>query len=270
MLSGGDGNDVMRGDPGDDLLTGGRGIDALLGGDGDDTLNGGNDNDVLITGDGADVANGEDGRDVIIGFDDSTAAGVPLGSTDSAADTLNGGNANDTITGNDGDTITGGAGDDLIRVLGLDQPAQDAVVVTDFNPADDMLVLVNATGEDASILDGENILIRAAANGTDTEVVYRGDLLAVLQNTDAAALAADRSWFGNMIALPGVSTPPVPAEPVAEPVAEAEEDTGTETGGATEPETETEAETVTDLETLPPVDGRPAAAPETETEAEAA
>jgi Ca2+-binding RTX toxin-like protein len=154
--------------------------------------------------------------DRIFGYDEPAATGAAAGADDAAADTLLGGNGNDTITGNDGDTITGGSGNDVIRALGLDQTGQDAVIVTDFNPAQDTLILADRDGEDAVINDGENVVIRASTDGQDTEVVYRGRVIALLQDTDAAALSADRSWFGNIIALPaapevaGVASPPVP------------------------------------------------------------
>ncbi len=57
-VSGGDGNDDLRGHSGRDLLTGHAGADRLDGHRHDDTLSGG---------DGPDVLNGEAGRDVLVG-----------------------------------------------------------------------------------------------------------------------------------------------------------------------------------------------------------
>ena len=87
---GGQGNDVLHGDQGDDLIKGGQGADKLAGGSGDDTLKGGQGNDVLhgqsgddvlVGGQGADVLKGGDGDDVLIGDSspEQKETGVPIG-----------------------------------------------------------------------------------------------------------------------------------------------------------------------------------------------
>jgi Ca2+-binding RTX toxin-like protein len=50
VISGGDGPDILVGDAGSDTLSGGRGRDILIGGTGRDQLHGGADDDILITG----------------------------------------------------------------------------------------------------------------------------------------------------------------------------------------------------------------------------
>src|SRR5262249_8766485 len=63
VLSGGDGDDLIKGGVGVDVLLGGDGIDTLLGGAGNDTLNGGGGNDVFDGGNGDDTILAGDGDD---------------------------------------------------------------------------------------------------------------------------------------------------------------------------------------------------------------
>ena len=76
QLLGGDGNDSIRGDAGSDTISGGRGNDQLRGDDGDDLIRGddgddllfgGTGNDILLGGGGKDSINGNEGRDLLIG-----------------------------------------------------------------------------------------------------------------------------------------------------------------------------------------------------------
>jgi Ca2+-binding RTX toxin-like protein len=69
-FEGGEGNDVVFGERGNDILRGGSGDDQLFGGIGDDLLQGGSGNDRLVGGFGADSINGEEGDDYVRG--DST------------------------------------------------------------------------------------------------------------------------------------------------------------------------------------------------------
>lgn len=69
-FEGGEGNDVVFGERGNDILRGGPGDDQLFGGIGDDLLQGGPGNDRLAGGFGADSINGEEGDDYVRG--DST------------------------------------------------------------------------------------------------------------------------------------------------------------------------------------------------------
>ncbi|HWC49338.1 MAG TPA: calcium-binding protein [Solirubrobacterales bacterium] len=69
-FEGGEGDDVVFGERGNDILRGGPGNDQLFGGIGDDLLEGGPGNDRLIGGFGADSINGEEGDDYVRG--DST------------------------------------------------------------------------------------------------------------------------------------------------------------------------------------------------------
>ena len=76
LVSGGDGNDRIRGSLGNDTINGDSGNDIIFGYDGDDRLNGGigndsvhggNDNDTLWGESGDDRLNGGDGNDVLFG-----------------------------------------------------------------------------------------------------------------------------------------------------------------------------------------------------------
>ncbi|MCZ2817950.1 ExeM/NucH family extracellular endonuclease [Modestobacter sp. VKM Ac-2984] len=67
VLRGGNGVDVIMGLGGDDVLTGGNGADVICGGDGDDVLRGGNGDDVLLGGAGDDELRGDNGGDTLIG-----------------------------------------------------------------------------------------------------------------------------------------------------------------------------------------------------------
>jgi Ca2+-binding RTX toxin-like protein len=69
-FEGGEGDDIVFGERGNDILRGGPGNDQLFGGIGDDLLEGGPGNDRLIGGFGADSINGEEGDDYVRG--DST------------------------------------------------------------------------------------------------------------------------------------------------------------------------------------------------------
>jgi len=69
-FEGGEGDDVVFGERGNDILRGGPGNDQLFGGIGDDLLEGGPGNDRLVGGFGADSINGEEGDDYVRG--DST------------------------------------------------------------------------------------------------------------------------------------------------------------------------------------------------------
>jgi len=101
-------------------ISGNASNNTLSGLDGNDTLSGSGGNDTLLGGNGNDALNGGSGND-----------------------TLNGGAGNDTLAGNTGlDFLTGGSGQD--RFVFSDRGAANADTITDFNHADDTIVLSNA------------------------------------------------------------------------------------------------------------------------------
>ena len=120
------------------------------------------------------------------------------GDTDTMADVVLGGDGSDTISANDGDTVTGGDGADVINAIGYDQVGKAPVIVTDFNLAEDGLYLQETQGSPAQFAPGDGMFeIRAAANGTDSELVVNGNVVVIVQNTSAADLSADTSWLLN-------------------------------------------------------------------------
>jgi Ca2+-binding RTX toxin-like protein len=75
-IDGGEGDDVITGSDGPDVLIGGGGEDQIMGRDGDDVLDGGNgadvvfggdDDDILLGGEGDDVLDAGNGDDVLLG-----------------------------------------------------------------------------------------------------------------------------------------------------------------------------------------------------------
>ena len=143
---GGDGNDVILASGGNDRLYGGEGNDVLLGGIGYNIIDGGEGNDVLDA--------GMHGGNLKAGAGDDTLYG------NRHADYFDGGAGDDMITaraGNDvviistgEDTVTLGPGHDI---LVLDSTALTGVntTITDFRPADDMLIITGATGSQNSL-----------------------------------------------------------------------------------------------------------------------
>ncbi|MFD1612620.1 calcium-binding protein [Sphingomonas tabacisoli] len=88
-LQGGEGNDRLAGDAGNNLLSGGGGNDLLIGREGADSLLGGDGNDILLGGDGADQLSGGLGNDLLV----ETASNVTVNGVSS---TMSGGGDNDT------------------------------------------------------------------------------------------------------------------------------------------------------------------------------
>jgi len=128
VVSGEDGDDVLKGGDGDEEFDGGRDKDLLMGGGGDDTLTGGNGADTLMGGKGDDV--------------------------------LDGGAKSDVLSGGKGDdTLTGGAQADTFlfaRAAGND-------VITDFEDGSDIIDLTafnlknfNALNSSGALSNEEN------------------------------------------------------------------------------------------------------------------
>ncbi|MDX2245081.1 MAG: choice-of-anchor I family protein [Leptolyngbyaceae cyanobacterium bins.302] len=139
-LDGGNGQDTLNGNGGNDTIRGGNGNDVLYGDRGNDTLTGGNGDDRLGGGSGADL--------------------------------LTGGNGNDTLVGGLGrDTLTGGNGSDRVVYKAFNEGSD---IVTDFNPNSDRLDLsgvfsslgVSATSEYLRFTQsGSNTLVQIDSNG---------------------------------------------------------------------------------------------------------
>lgn len=128
VIDGLGGNDRIEGRSGGDVLCGGLGFDILLGGDGDDRLVGQSGNDGLDGGAGRDLLLGGNGADVLEGGSDADElwggegndglygqAGGDLLEGEIGADALYGGTGNDALRGRGGaDQLFGNAGDDRL------------------------------------------------------------------------------------------------------------------------------------------------------------
>ena len=165
IVYGRSGDDVLRGDDGDDRLFGEAGQDVLEGGDGSDLLYGGADGDSLSGGAGSDTLYGEAGRDVLTGGE--------------GVDQLFGGAGNDLLNGGEGgDLLDGGAGaDTLIGGEGFDTfVAGDGDTITDFNTGSGQNIRDNEQGNndfvDLRSIYNEDTLKKynewALQNGQDT------------------------------------------------------------------------------------------------------
>jgi Ca2+-binding RTX toxin-like protein len=122
----GDRDDVISGGEGDDLIKGKSGDDEIDGGEGDDTIYGGSDDDHIDGGEGDDKLYGGSGDDRIDGGEGD--------------DRIRAGSGDDEISGGEGDDrITTGTGADRIVFSG--DFAND--VITDFNPDLDVIDLTD-------------------------------------------------------------------------------------------------------------------------------
>jgi T1SS-143 domain-containing protein len=209
---GGDGNDAMYGNTGNDTYSGGEGFDYLSGAGGNDSLSGNDGDDVLLGGAGNDTLSGGDDEDTLVGGDgnDSLSGG-------DEDDLLEGGAGNDILAGNDGeDVLLGGAGDDLLiggddndTLTGgggadrfrLDAPGDRTDRILDFG-SDDVIELEGSqfgmgsfTGllsSHSSIMDGAgtNDIFQVIASG-GASATSAGRFLAVNQASGATSLYYD-------------------------------------------------------------------------------
>ena len=125
---GGDGDDVLVGTRGDDVVIGGGGADRIVTGRGDDIVCAGDGDDEILTGGGSDIVLAGDGDDTVAASaggdqidggpgDDMISGGSGPDVIDGGPDddVLEGDRSNDTISGGDGtDRIFGGPGSDVI------------------------------------------------------------------------------------------------------------------------------------------------------------
>ncbi|NKE48729.1 hypothetical protein HB662_28445, partial [Roseomonas frigidaquae] len=193
-VTGGGGDDLLRGDSGNNKLAGGAGADTLRGEDGDDILAGGLGGDLLEGGVGRDrlfyassaegvvvdltaqTASGGDAEgDTISGFEDVTgSAAADRLSGDTLGNRLDGGAGGDTLSGGGGnDTLVGGEGVDEIHVTGtragyviLRQAGVVTVRDIDLTDGDDGTDLV--LGGERLVFGDGSFLDISGANGVAT------------------------------------------------------------------------------------------------------
>src|SRR5688500_16981273 len=162
-ISGGNGDDELRGfgladdlfgGNGEDLLLGNAGGDDLFGEGGDDVLKGGNDDDDLFGGRGDDTLRGEAGDDELSG--------------EEGRDILHGGTGEDILDGGKhDDVLSGGAGADLF--IFVDGGGND--VVEDFESATSLIDVLDLTAFDFSDF---NDVLAAAEDDIDGVVIDFG------------------------------------------------------------------------------------------------
>ena len=116
-IVGTDGNDVLFGTNGDNVVTAGNGNDLVFGGTGQIDVAGGDGNDILFGGDGSDRLFGGSGNDQVFGENGDDRlwgdAGNDMLEGGAGDDTLFGGDGNDVLDGGQGaDKVYGGAGND--------------------------------------------------------------------------------------------------------------------------------------------------------------
>ncbi len=160
LLDGGNNDDIIWSNVGNDILNGKGGDDRIDGGPGDDLLRGGADNDVLHGGDGNDTVNGEAGNDVLFG--------------DAGNDLVNGGTEDDSLTGGAGnDTLNGGTGADI--ATWFTSPAAvsaDLLAATasdGFGGTDTLIAIENLTGSDFDDLLKGDALDNVLNGGTGND-----------------------------------------------------------------------------------------------------
>ena len=175
----------------------------------DELLMGTSQDDEMGSDGGEDTLQGAAGDDLLVAID------TGLDGDEMAADTLIGGEGDDTLMGDKADVMTGGEGADIIKVLGLEDKLPDEkapeekVTVTDFDPEEDVLILVDKNGEDLLLADTEEdsaeetafIGIRPTEDGGSTEIIYDDTVVAVLLGTDVETLEENAAWLANRNAM---------------------------------------------------------------------
>lgn len=155
LVSGGDGNDRIRGSLGNDTINGDSGNDIIFGYDGDDRLNGGigndsvhggNDNDTLWGESGDDRLNGGDGNDVLFGGQ--------------GTDYLVGGKGADTYVfslGEGKDTITDNVGEHNALQFGQNISVNDLHIdaITDVRGNIDWKITIKASEGDSITINDQ-------------------------------------------------------------------------------------------------------------------
>ena len=111
---------------------------------GDDSATGDAQNDTIAGGTGADTLSGAAGDDLIL----STSID-PGAASDTDVDSLEGGLGDDTLVLGVGDIASGGAGADIYA---LRSDVNDTVTVTDFDDAEDLLVIEAENTDDVTVL----------------------------------------------------------------------------------------------------------------------
>jgi Ca2+-binding RTX toxin-like protein len=227
-LNGANGNDIVKGFGGADALNGGNGNDTLWGLDGDDALVGGSGVDEMIGGTGSDTyyvdhasdavtESGGQGVDQVFasltytltaGADieffattnDNYTVAIDL-TGNASGNIIRGNNGNNVVNGGDGDDVlTGLAGQDSFLFDTALDPAGNLDIVTDFNVADDTILLeqdIFSSGLGlGNISAGEFVIGAAALDGND-RIIYDDTTGALYYDADSAG-GADAVQFAEL------------------------------------------------------------------------
>ncbi|MGK7902290.1 MAG: DUF6851 domain-containing protein [Hormoscilla sp.] len=155
---------LIRGNPGDDMLMGTQTADLILSFGGDDRINGMSGDDIIFAGPGADNVTGGMGNDLLFGGRGN--------------DLIQGGAGDDTISGESGqDILLGGPGRDVF-VLSPETAVvnrNQADVLVDFRVGEDAIGLTDGLTTDDIILEslGTNSIIRIADSNLILGMVNR-------------------------------------------------------------------------------------------------
>ncbi len=169
QLYGGLGDDVVIGGGEADSIGGGKGSDFLLGRDGADIVWGGHDdgNDTLHGDGGSDTLFGSGGNDWLAG-----SSGMDFLFGGAGGDVLDGGDDADSLFGGAGnDTISGGSGADAFFFAGN----HGVDIITDFDPAEDRLFLVNAVTDFSSVASVQAAASDATINSQSGLLIDTGE-----------------------------------------------------------------------------------------------
>jgi Ca2+-binding RTX toxin-like protein len=177
-INGNSGNDNIFGGENNDILSGNRGQDFLTGDSGNDILFGGKDDDTLTGNRGQDMLFGNLGNDILYGGKDS--------------DFLDGGEGNDILSGDMGqDFLTGGPGNDIF-VLASETAAIDlgtADRILDFESGVDRIQLSPG-------LTFADLSLEATALGTAIRVIPSNQFLGIVDNFTPEMLGANDFLLG--------------------------------------------------------------------------
>ena len=171
-----------------DKLFGQSGNDSINGGSGDDTLYGYKGKDTLLGGVGNDIINGAG-----LAYNNTTSS-QSFG--DNEIDTLTGGAGKDTFQ------LWGGSGRSGINVYYDAAGSSDYALITDFNPAEDIIQLTSKAGA-STTMQSVSYLLGASPDGSATNTglyidkpgTQADELIAILQNNAQGSLDINASYF---------------------------------------------------------------------------
>ena len=200
--------DILVGDTQANSLFGEGGNDLLWGGAGADTLDGGGDDDVYLVDNAGDtiIENGGEGTDTVLANGSYVLAGgadiellAAANPNGTAAIDLTGSTAGNVVRGNAGNNvINGGGGRDTLTGLGgadsfLFDSALDAAfnvdVITDFNVADDTILLdqtIFSSSLGLGNISAGELVIGAAALDANDRIIYDNSNGALSYDSDGA------------------------------------------------------------------------------------